>query len=365
MAKTKNIYMAGPLGPMGGGMLRVTDYLIQNQNTQACYGSARMVKLDTRGTGSAAASMLVLGAAIGRVVGDRLTGKVAGVHVNMAERLSIFRKGILLNVSRLIGVPTVLHLHAAQMESHYQSLSPLRRFLIRRVFHAATHVIVLGENSRRFVVERMDVPAERVSIVINGVPAPRLPRRPESAHGKKRILFLANLWERKGAGDLIEAMALCRFDPAEVELLIAGGGDIDLYRAQSTRLGLDAVVHFLGWVEQNRAAELMASADVMILPSHDEGLPLSILEALANSVAVICTPVGEIPTVLDDGVNAVFVNPHDVPGIAAALQKVMDDPALRTRLEAAGRNAYENRFSLEHFSAQVAKVHNASFRLSN
>ena len=123
------------------------------------------------------------------------------------------------------------------------------------------------------------------------------------------------------------------------------------------------MVHFLGWVEQTRAAELMASADVMILPSHDEGLPLSVLEALANSVAVICTPVGEIPTVLDDGVNALFVNPHDVQGIADALKKVMGDAALRARLEAAGRSAYENRFSLAHFSSQVATVHKNSFKL--
>ena len=67
----------------------------------------------------------------------------------------------------------------------------------------------------------------------------------------------------------------------------------------------------------------MAAADVLVLPSYDEGLPLVILEALAIAVAVVCTPVGEIPTALSNGVNAHFVKPGDVAGIAAGLHRTL------------------------------------------
>jgi glycosyltransferase involved in cell wall biosynthesis len=105
----------------------------------------------------------------------------------------------------------------------------------------------------------------------------------------------------------------------------------------------------------------MAEADVLVLPSYDEGLPLVILEALAHGVAVVCTPVGEIPAVLSDGVNARFVEPGDVPGIAAALQKLLSEPKLLEDLGRNGHTLYERQFSLARFFASVARVHRRHF----
>jgi glycosyltransferase involved in cell wall biosynthesis len=177
----------------------------------------------------------------------------------------------------------------------------------------------------------------------------------------QRILFLGNLLERKGVPDLLQALALRGFDRGRLEVSFAGGDDAAAYRALAKQLGVDAVVHFEGWADQNKVAHLLANADVLVLPSYDEGLPLVILEALANGVAVVCTPVGEIPSVLTDGVNACFVQPGDVAGIAATLQKVLQQPGLREGLERNGRATYEERLSLRMFFASVAAIHERHF----
>lgn len=358
------IYIACPWAPMGGGMFKVADYLIQAQASSSAIASADAAELrplDTRGGANALYSFWVLAGALARIARGRLNGRLAGVHVNMAERLSLFRKGAVVVACRAVGVPVVLHLHAAQLHQFYHSLPRPLQALTRWVFSLPASCVVLGTAARRFVIEELGVAEERVDIVINGVPEPTHARRIATDDGVQRVLFLGNLSERKGVSDLLQALALPGLDTARLEVTIAGGGDVQAYEGKARALGIDGFVRFAGWSDQQQVARLMARTDVLVLPSYDEGLPLVILEALANGVAVVCTPVGEIPSVLEDGVNACFVQPGDVAGIAAALQQVLQQPELRSSLESNGRALYEQKFSMARFFSSVAHIHQRDF----
>jgi glycosyltransferase involved in cell wall biosynthesis len=172
---------------------------------------------------------------------------------------------------------------------------------------------------------------------------------------------VGNLSERKGVSDLLHALSQPALRGAHLQVTFAGGGDVAAYEAKARQLGVDGFVRFEGWVDQQKIGQLMASSDVLVLPSYDEGLPLVILEALANEVAVVCTPVGEIWSVLDDGVNACFVTPGDVASLAAGLHKVLHEPSLRDRLAHNGRVLYQQQFSLQRFFAGVARIHRRHF----
>ncbi|MDB5929085.1 MAG: glycosyl transferase, group 1 [Polaromonas sp.] len=354
------IYIACPWTPKGGGMFKVADYLIQAQSPFSTR-AARLRPLDTRGSGHALASLWILASALGRLVRGRLGGQLAGVHVNMAERLSLFRKSAIVVACRALGIPVVLHLHAAQLQHFYRDLPRPLQGLTRWVFSLPATCLVLGSAARQFVTAELGVPPERVEIIINGVPEPSQPRRAASEDTPRQVLFLGNLSERKGVSDLLQALARPGFDTARLEVTVAGGGDVATYQASARQLGIDSFVHFPGWCDQLQAARLMARADLLVLPSYDEGLPLVILEALANGVAVVCTPVGEIPSVLHDGATACFVQPGDVTGLAAGMQRVLDDPAFRQTLERNGRALYEQQFSLARFFGSVAAVHQRHF----
>ena len=359
--RRRYIYIAGPWAPMGGGMFRVADYLIQSQAAQAPANAAQLRPLDTRGGGSALYSLWVLLTALAKVLRGRLRGQLAGVHVNMAERLSVLRKGALMVLCRAIGVPVVLHLHAAQLHQFYRSLPAPLRPLTRWIFSLPASVVVLGTASRAFVTDELRVPGSRVEILNNGVPDAAQRRDKAPAGSPRRVLFLGNLSERKGVSDLLQALAHPALQAASVEVTLAGGGDVAGYETKAQALGIDRFVRFEGWVDQQRVAQLMARADVLVLPSYDEGLPLVILEALANGVAVVCTPVGEIPSVLHDGVDACFVSPGDVEGIAAGLHKVLLEPGLMEKLGRNGRALYEEQFSLSRFFGSVARIHQRHF----
>jgi glycosyltransferase involved in cell wall biosynthesis len=194
-------------------------------------------------------------------------------------------------------------------------------------------------------------------ILRNGVPRAMFSPRPRPSDRQLRILFLGNLMERKGVGDLLEALARKPLSGMNWRATFAGGGAIELYRRKADGLGLLPRVDFAGWVDQRRAAELLAASDVLVLPSYDEGLPLVILEALTAGVPVVCSPVGAIPEVLENGKSAVYVQPGDSQGLADALAELGRDAALRERLALEGRALYDREFSLEIFAARVVGIY--------
>jgi glycosyltransferase involved in cell wall biosynthesis len=356
------IYIACPWSPAGGGMYRVADYLIQAQDPKPPEHAAQLRPLDTRGPGSAWASMGMLPVALWKILRGRMAGDLAGVHVNMAERLSLVRKGLVVIACHAIGMPVVIHLHA-QMQRFYRSLPSPLRSLTRWMFSLASSVVVIGSGARRFVIDELGVPAKKVDIVFNGVPGPvHAPVR--AASDVKRVVFVGRLCEAKGVPDLLQALAKAELDRSKVEVTLAGNGDIAGYEEQARRLGIDGFVKFAGWCDQPKVDELLAQSDLLVLPSHDEVLPLVVLEALANGTAVVCTPVGELPMVLDDGQNAYFVSVGNVDALAAALQKVLGDAQLLEALGRNGRTLYEQQFSLSRFFTSIARVHQRHFGIA-
>lgn len=355
----KYVFLACPWAPMGGGMFKVMDYLMQAQHRIA--GAPTLRVLDSRGGGHVALSFLVLFSAMGKLIAGRLSGRLAGLHVNMAERMSVLRKGTLVVLAHWLGVPVVLHLHAAQMDQFYAARPAFVQALIRYVFALPAVVVVLGQRAHGFVTGTLQVPAARVEILINGVPGPQQAPTPRAAGGVPHLVFLGNLMERKGVSDLLAALATPAMAARAWRATLAGGGDVAGYRAKAAALGLDERVQFAGWMDQRQAGALVAGADLLILPSYDEGLPLVILEALGQGVAVLCTPVGEIPQVLAHRDTAYFVAPGRVDELAAGLAELVDDAPLRERLAQAGRRLYERSFSIEVFFNNLMTIYRRHF----
>ena len=357
------IFIACPWTPVGGGMFKVADYLMQTQAAPPLHnwheGTACLKPLDTRGDGSAAASLVMLARAVLRLVRARRAGPVAGVHVNMAERLSLLRKSVMVVACRALSIPVVLHLHAAQLHRAWPRFPRPLRWLVRRVFALPAACIVLGRQSADFVVNELHVPRERVEVVINGVPEPQPAAR--RTDGPPRLLFVGNLSERKGVPELLQALALPPLSVLQAQLTLVGGGDLPHWRALARDLGLGQRARFEGWADQPRVGQLLSQSDALVLPSHDEGLPLAILEALAHGVPVVCTPVGEIPNVLTDGRDACFVPAGEPPALAQALARLLGDARLRESLSRNGQALWQERFTLQRFFERIAAIHHRHF----
>jgi glycosyltransferase involved in cell wall biosynthesis len=232
------------------------------------------------------------------------------------------------------------------------------RWAISLPFRFASTNIVLGDNWRNWLVNDLGVRPQRVDVLANGVPVPPYHGRDHlSTRSAVHLLFLGNLLERKGVSDLIAALTQLPADLPRWQLSFAGGGDVPQYREAVKAAGLADRVHFLGWVDQNGAQKLLAQADLMVLPSYHEGLPLVILEALGAGTPVIATSVGAIPQFVQADQDALIVSPGDRTQLTLALARLIGDASLRQALCDHGRTTYERTFSLEAFRTNLFTIY--------
>src|ERR1700743_3853981 len=159
MSKRWTVFLACPYGQVGGGMGSIMAYLASLERDPS--GRFDLKRLESRGGGHIALSPLFLAMAIGRIFAEGVRGRLAVVHLNLAERGSVYRKAALLAATKLAGGRVLLHLHAAQIVQFHDAMGPTGKALLRWMFRSADHCVVLGEIWRRWVVDTFGVEADR------------------------------------------------------------------------------------------------------------------------------------------------------------------------------------------------------------
>lgn len=224
-------------------------------------------------------------------------------------------------------------------------------FLSRKVHR----FVVVGEHQVDYYVERVGVDPDRVVVIRNGVDTARFrplqarngggPRPPDWPEGFVAVTA-ARLAPEKMQQTMVEALARAtRLRPAiALHLVLIGDGpERSALERQAAGLGVSDNVHFLGWRED--LAQLLPHADVFVLASASEGLPLAVLEAMASGVPVLSTPVGDLPRVVQAGLTGDFFDVGDAEGLAGHLLRFADQPE---ELRQLGRNARDH--VQRHFS---------------
>jgi glycosyltransferase involved in cell wall biosynthesis len=276
------------------------------------------------------------------------------VHAHTSSRASFVRKSLLLLIARGAGCQTVFHLHGGNFREYvYQESGALKRRWIRHTLERSSRVVALSDTWAEFL--RGFAPRARVTVLPNTVPLPPLPDPALEVPG--RILFLGRLEAAKGIDELLAAFAQLAPRFPKARLALGGEGDAGHVRRRATELGILERVELLGWMgPEARDAEL-ARAAVFCLPSHIEGLPMSMLEAMAAARPVVVSRVGGIPEAIQDHDNGLLVPPRDVDALAAALASVLGDDALRARLAQRGRDTIAPRYSLDVVGEQLASLY--------
>jgi glycosyltransferase involved in cell wall biosynthesis len=167
----------------------------------------------------------------------------------------------------------------------------------------------------------------------------------------------------KGLSYLLLAVAELRPEFPNLRLEIAGRGPLqgELER-EANRLGLTGHVGFLGW--QREIGPVLRSWDIFVMPSLDEGLPMAVLNAMAEGLPVVATSVGGLPELVEDGRTGYLVPPRDSLALARRLRRLLLEPERRSALGAAGRERVRNRFSAGQMVAQIRAIYDTLSKCS-
>ncbi|KDS13775.1 glycosyl transferases group 1 family protein [Bacteroides fragilis str. 3725 D9 ii] len=168
-------------------------------------------------------------------------------------------------------------------------------------------------------------------MVIKNVIAP--PHINKKKNDKFVILFFGRLGKRKGIYDILDVLSEHREEFInKLEFLFGGDGDVEQVQAIIRERNLNDIAKYQGWVSGIKKERLLNQADAYILPSYNEGLPISVLEAMSYSLPIISTTVGGIPEILKNNENGFIIEPGDKIAIYHAISNLMANEAMAKRM---------------------------------
>lgn len=282
-----------------------------------------------------------------------LRGKIALIHVHSASRNSFWRKYFFLYPAFIFRVPSIFHLHGAEFNIFYDNSNKVMQALICYTLNKVDSIVVLSHSWKHWIQNIST--NTRIFSIYN--PVSSMPASDFTLRDSMSVLFLGRLSKRKGVYDLLLAASHIIDKHPNLKLILGGDGELDIVREQANKLGIGANVEILGWVTGVDKSVLLERAAIYVLPSYAEGLPMSVLEAMAVGLPVISTPVGGIPEAVTDGLEGCLIQPGDVDALSKALDRLLSDKDLRQRMGEAARIKVECCFSAGHVLPQIERLY--------
>ncbi|WP_207495278.1 glycosyltransferase family 4 protein [Aridibaculum aurantiacum] len=252
--------------------------------------------------------------------------KIKVVHLHSAAKGSFFRKLIIFVICKYFFKKSIVfHCHGSEFKDFFTK-NKVFSFLVRFLVNRVDLVICLSNSWKKFFSEKF---SPRQVIVLENIierPVTLLKNSSKSVNGTLKLLFLGSIGDRKGIFDVLEVFKINKdVFHGKLELIIGGNGDIGRLQNYIINNDLQELVKYHGWVSGTKKAELLAESNLYILPSYNEGLPLSILEAMSYNLPIISTPVGGIPEIVFEGVNGFLIPPGDLSLLTKTLNLFLDN----------------------------------------
>ena len=331
---------SGPREP--GGIARVTQILspLVDRKTVAFLNTMR------QGRYSYAKFLMAATQLFGLVLRNKLLGVATIVHMNVSKGGSLFRKMFLGWMCSRMGVRFCIQLHSGHFFPFFDSLPIARKAQVKKFFLRSRLVLVFSEDYKQDLAARGLCDPEQTFIAVNGVPKHQVSTPPNTSmvkNKKFRLLFLGGISAPKGCRELIWLMEQKEISQSS-HLFIAGP---IIEKNLAEKLFANTSVTYLGNLAPVEVAGALRSADLVVLPSHAEGMPMVLLEAMAASKPFLSTRVGSVPKIISEDNAGVLVSVGNKEELLSETLNFIANPALGRRLGRNGFTAWQTRYSAD------------------
>ena len=258
------------------------------------------------------------------------------VYIHIGGNASMYRKIPFITLARWMNCPVVSHFHAGDFEPFFARQNKLGRWLIVRGIGQSTRLITMSKQLGNRLHSLL--PEAKVTVVPNGVETSIFANKPPARTSDPfvHILFAGTMGRLKGERDLIAALRRVPEVTSRIRLVLLGRC-AETIEPLCRESGLWPIIDQFGPVPLDERAAFFKWADLFVLPTYAEGMPMVVLEAMAAGLPVISTPVGGIPELIDNGVEGFLVEPGDVNALADRITRLVEDRTERQRMGARGQ----------------------------
>lgn len=275
-------------------------------------------------------------------------------HIHICSGTSTWRKMRYVKSLREDSNRVILHVHGARYHLFYESCSDREKRKIRNLYNSVAKVIVLSEEWRDYFINAKICDPKKIEVLHNAV---EVPEDIKVDYRSNNVLFLGRLGERKSPDVLLKAAQNVLSQHSDARFIFGGDGNVEKYKKIADDLGILEKCEFRGWVSGKEKERLFRKCSIYCLPSKNEGMPMSVLEAMSYGLSTISTSVGGVPQVICDAVNGFIIPVGDAPALSKCLNILMDDKNLKQKIGNAGRQTIIDQFSMQSFERHLSEIY--------
>ncbi|MFQ5648497.1 MAG: glycosyltransferase [bacterium] len=355
MATKPEILMLGPypLKNARGGIAAV----IACYAHQGLFEAHRIKYLPTSSTRNSLVKAMALVLALLRFVGFVLVSGIKIVHIHSASWRSFYRKSLFLWLGCALGRKVILHVHGGEFQQFYTTASGRQKTWIRETLARPNVVVVVAESWKARLQKIARI--ESITVIPNPVNTSDFTQKagPNKRAGSGQVVFMGKLCREKGVFDLLNAVPRVLRTVPQARFIICGDGELAACKTLCQQLHISGHVDFPGWVDERTKVDILRHASVFVLTSYNEGLPVSILEAMAAGLPVIASAVGGIPELIEHDRNGTLIQPGDSEAVAAHIVRLLRDDRLRHRIGRTNQEKVKGQYDIQMVGAQLAELY--------
>lgn len=271
------------------------------------------------------------------------------IHIHSSFGPSFYRKLPFIYMASQAKIPIINHIHGADFDDFYVKASTKKKDLIKKVYRKCSKSIALSAEWKKQL--STIVPASKIIIIENySILYEDAFQERQKRSCNNQVLFLGELGKRKGCYDIPAVAKLVAEEIPHVKFLLCGTGnetDEKAIRKLIKEKNVETNFAFAGWIRNEKKDRALRDSDIFFLPSYNEGMPMSILDAMGYGLPIISTNVGGILQIVHDGENGVCCNPGDIDTMATGIIELLTDGQKRNEASKASLDIIRSGYSLE------------------
>ena len=272
------------------------------------------------------------------------------VHIKSSQNGSFIRKSIVLFIAKFFGKKTIFHIHGGEFDLFYWKSPHFIKKIITNVLDKSDLILVLSEQWKKIILKMSS--NNNIKILYN----PTIIKESVSSCSEEvNTLFMGRIGTRKGAYDIIEAAKSLQNN--NIKIMLYGDGEIEQVQKLIDKNNLNNKIKIGGWIKGDDIDKAYNKADIFILPSYNEGLPMSVLEAMSYGLPVISTPVGGTPEAVEDGVNGFLIQPGDYKTLAEKIDLLANNKELREQMGVESYKIAKEKFDINVIIKQLREIY--------
>lgn len=289
-----------------------------------------------------------------------LTKNPSLVYVHIGSNASLYRESFFVVLAKIFGKKTVAHFHAGDVDEYLEKQSNLGRKFISWAISQSDKLIAVSKDSAEKLQKL--APKNEIEIIVNAIdtkPFAFSPNRFENRSKIVRLLFVGAMGKLKGETDLADAIKIISTKNTDfrVSFLGFGGENLQKYCAE---IGIENFIEFVGAVSLEERLSFFEKADIFVLPTLAEAMPMSVIEAMAAGLPIVSTTVGGIPELIEESEEGFLIEPSNARKLAEKLSILISDKDLRVEM---GKKAQEKVGKELDFRVYTEKLKSSLFAL--